>query len=76
MDEWIAVGARSFPGIYFLKWFPVRLLFSQEKDIHYGYGIHVLTRHGKEVVGHGGSHWGYRSHLEWYPKENMLGGDA
>ena len=43
-----------------------------DREIFYGYGIHTLKRNGRNAAGHGGSHWGYRSHLEWYPEEDIL----
>lgn len=42
-------------------------------NIHYGYGWHILRRHERFCMGHGGSHWGYVSHLEIYPEEGLIG---
>ncbi|MEO0897809.1 MAG: serine hydrolase domain-containing protein [Bacteroidota bacterium] len=44
---------------------------SPNKEISYGYGWHILVRHGRITYGHGGYHWGYRSHAEHYPNENI-----
>lgn len=39
---------------------------------YYSCGWHVLERHGKSVQGHGGSHWGFRTHIERYPEQDSL----
>lgn len=39
---------------------------------YYAAGWHVLDRHDRLVQGHGGSHWGYRTHLERYPESDTL----
>ncbi|MEL6671835.1 MAG: serine hydrolase domain-containing protein [Bacteroidota bacterium] len=60
--------ASSVPGRHQAQLFSPVIHSSVPRDIYYGYGWHRLTRHGKACVGHGGSHWGYRSHLEYYPE--------
>ncbi|MCI4667720.1 MAG: beta-lactamase family protein [Bacteroidia bacterium] len=37
---------------------------------HYAYGWHILEIEGNIVYGHGGFHWGYRSHIEHYPEDD------
>lgn len=42
------------------------------QDTFYGYGWGVESWQGKMAVGHGGSHWGYRSQLMKVPSEDLL----
>ncbi|MEM7658765.1 MAG: serine hydrolase domain-containing protein [Bacteroidota bacterium] len=51
--------------------FQPHAISSPKRQITYGYGLHILERFGKKVWGHGGSHWGYRSHVEYYPEEEF-----
>lgn len=37
---------------------------------HYAYGWHILNIEGRLVYGHGGFHWGFRSHIEHFPEED------
>lgn len=45
---------------------------SLERDIWYGYGWHILSMNNRKLIGHAGSHWGYCSHMEWYPDEELM----
>jgi CubicO group peptidase (beta-lactamase class C family) len=56
----------------FQKMMSQQIVVNAEKEIFYGYGMHALQRNGRKAIGHGGSHWGYRSHWEWYPEEDLL----
>lgn len=41
------------------------------ESIHYGWGLHVQKRKGRDIIGHGGSFMGFRTDYRRYPEEGF-----